>query len=249
MRTLLSTFGLVSLVVSLSAPALVGCTADSSDPTDGVASASTEDPRSLLSADAKAVTLWEGGKENTIAAPAKLAAIAHAIEGDLAAVGGVPRCPPAYTLTYLDAKAKPMATVSRCGDKAYLKVGAKVFEVPADDAQIHGAFASARAVGDLLWGVDVMVSEDGEPTRDPVKVAVWAKAFDGDAVPQALSAPPSEEKLIAFTFERAGKEAAQITLYAPADDKAMSGPATISVDGELLGWTTFSLAPILGGGF
>lgn len=194
-------------------------------------------------------TLLEGSGKTTIDAAHKLTALAKAFEAaPLQSVPGLPRCPPAWTVTFLDAQQKPLGTLQQCGASGFLKIGTKVSSLPLTEGEVHRAFGAD--MGELLDGADSMVeAASGHVSAEPDKVAAWVKAFDPKELPATTAPEHTDEALLTFTFKKAGKELVTVTAYAPKDDKAMTTQAKLTRDAKDLGWATLDLGRVFGGGF
>lgn len=243
----------VLLAFVTAATSLVACASPTEDDASGSAgSASSLDPRPSLAKDARGVTLTMGGKITTVAAPKKVAAVMKALEGRHTALGGAPRCgPPRFTLDLLGEDTKAKASVQVCGENTgFLKADGKWYEVPVEESALLDVFASDRTVGDILWGATRIKAADGD-SADGAALASYTKAFDLDSVPEKLSASatPRCAPVMTFTFADERKDIATVAVSCPKEENDTAAPASIHVDGKLVGWATFDIARVFGGGF
>lgn len=246
-------FAVLSLSLAFGAAALVGCAAPSDDgevgDSSGASTGVTSDARARLVEGTVSATLLEGSAKTSIDAAHKLAALAKAFEAaPLVSAPGLPRCPPTWTVTFLDAQQKALGTLQRCGGSGFLKIGTKVSSLSLADADVHRAFGADMS--ELLEGADSMVeAASGHVSAEPEKVAAWVKAFDPKELPATTAPEHTDEALLTFTFRKAGSELVTVTAYAPKDDKAMTTQAKLTRDAKELGWVTLDLGRVFGGGF
>ncbi len=245
MRSTLRTLG---FSLSLAVTALVGCAAPPSEDAGDAQGASSQgatnvDVRKAIADATTSAVLLERGTTTSITKVNKLAALTESLQlGELTPANGVPRCPPAWSIKFLDKDGKDLGALQRCGD-AYLTVGTKVFTVALKDGSVKRAFG--KDVGEMLEGVDELERTDEGSTKSPNVVRTWVSAF-ADSLPDPDAQVTHQEELGVYTFLKDGVEVAQFKLYMPANEDDLSGPAKMTVDGKDLGWVTFDMGTAFG---
>lgn len=240
------------LLASLSLVAASGCAAPTESDAEDGASAATNDPRPSLGRDARTMILSEGGKETAIGSPAKIKAALKSIEGKLIALPGAPKCgPPRFVLTLSGADGKKRATMNACEEKkAFLQIDKDWFETAFAEPVFRKAFSDKPAVGDVLvTATDVILANtEGAGERQPA--ATFKKGLDLDAMPQTRAAAdvPKCMPLMTLRFiDASKKDVATVAVFCPKKDNDTEAPATLTVNGKLVGWVTFDIAKTFGG--
>jgi hypothetical protein len=254
MKSLIAPLLVASLSLSLaSLTAGAGCAAPTEQEVSEGASAATDDPRGSLAKDSKSLTLSENGEVSTIGAPKKIKAALESLTGTLTPLGGAPRCgPPRLTLTFAGAAAKKLATVNVCGEtQAFLQTDGKWFQAKLAEPALRKAFAGKPLVGDLLLDATEVAVGNAEGIGERQPSTAFVKGLDLDAEPATRSAAqtPRCAPLMNLHFTKGISAVAELAVFCPKGENDTIAPATLTVKGKLVGWVTYDISAVLGGGF